>query len=452
MPGLQSLKIGISGVRGIVGESMTPQLVVGFAQAFGTYLGGGLVVIGRDTRPSGEMIRNALVGGLLATGCEVIDAGVCPVPTIRHAVVDLGADGGVAITASHNPAQWNALQFIRADGVFLNRYQAEELFNVYHQGAFDHQPATAMGRVGHDEGAVTRHLAKVLGAADRASITARAPVVALDACNGAGATCARRLLEKLGCEVIGVNDVPDGRFARGPEPVPGNLQALCRAVTENSADVGFALDPDADRLSVVSASGEAIGEEFTLPFVCDVIVPAREGPLVTNLSTSRMLDEVAVRYGREVIRTPVGEVNVLEAMMASGACAGGEGNGGVVDPQVGYCADSLIAMTRILEGMAQRDLTIEQWRDSFRPAAIIKEKVPCPAANIQEVLHALDRKYADQRLDRTEGIKVLWPDAWLHVRPSNTEPVIRVIAEADDETAARGIVDEAVAAVNEVIA
>jgi len=451
MPGIQSLKIGISGVRGIVGESLTPQLVVGFAQAFGTYLGGGLVVVGRDTRPSGEMIRNALVGGLLATDCEVMDVGICPVPTIRHAVVDLGADGGVAITASHNRAEWNALQFIRSDGVFLNRYQAEELLNVYHQGAFDHRPGTSMGRIGRDEGAVTRHLAKVLAAADRQAITRMNPKVVLDACNGAGATCTRRLLEKLGCEVVSINHVPDGHFARPPEPVAANLGELCRAVIEHGADLGFALDPDADRVSVVSGSGQAIGEEFTLPFACDVMAPGREGPLVTNLSTSRMLEEVAARYGREVIRTPVGEVNVLEAMIATGACAGGEGNGGVVDPQVGYCADSLIAITRILEGLAQRGITIEQWRDSFRPSAIIKEKAPCPGGRVQAVLHALQRRYAHQQLDRTEGIKVLWPNAWLHVRPSNTEPIIRVIAEADDEPTARAIANEALAAINEAI-
>ena len=451
MPGIQSLKIGISGVRGIVGESMTPQLVVGFAQAFGTYLGGGLVVIGRDTRPSGEMILNALVGGLLATGCEVIDVGICPVPTIRHAVVDLGADGGVAITASHNRADWNALQFIRSDGVFLNRYQAEELFNVYHQGAFAFQVGTDVGRVGHDEGAITRHLAKVIGAADRAAISKLGPRVVLDSCNGAGAVCTRRLLEKMGCEVITINDTPDGHFPHEPEPVPANLSDLQAAVAEHGADIGFAQDPDADRVSVVSAEGEAIGEEFTLPFACEVMAAKRDGPLVTNLSTSRMLDEVAARYQREVIRTQVGEVNVLEAMMASGACAGGEGNGGVVDPALGYCADSLIAIAHILEGLAIRGMTVQQWRDSFRPSAIIKERVPCPGRCIQAVQHVLQRKYAGEQVDRTEGIKVLWPDGWLHVRPSNTEPIIRVIAEADDEPTARRYVDEAMAAVSEAI-
>ena len=198
MRGIQSLKIGISGVRAVVGESLTPQLIVGFAEAFGTYLGGGVVVIGRDTRPSGEMVYNALVGGLLSTGSSVIDVGVCPAPTIGHAVVDLAGDGGIAITASHNPAQWNALKFLRADGVFLNSYQGEELLNVYHQGAFALQPAGSLGRVVRDEGAINRHLAKVMAATDRKAIAALHPRVVVDSCNGSGLVITRGLLEKMG--------------------------------------------------------------------------------------------------------------------------------------------------------------------------------------------------------------------------------------------------------------
>jgi phosphomannomutase len=216
--GVQTLKIGVSGVRGIVGQSLTPQLVVGFAEAFGTYLDGGVVVIGRDPRPSGEMVLNALIGGLLSTGCSVIDVGVCPTPTMQHAVVDLGADGGVAITASHHPSEWNALKFCREDGVFLNQYQAEELLNVYHQGAFTQRPHDALGRVGGDEGAINRHLSKVLAAADRDAIAAMEPKVVIDSVNGAGADCAEGLLQKMGCEVIAINDVPNGRFPRNPSP------------------------------------------------------------------------------------------------------------------------------------------------------------------------------------------------------------------------------------------
>ncbi len=448
---IQSLKIGVSGVRGVIGESLTPQLVVGFAEAFGTYLGGGVVVIGRDTRPSGEMIYHALVGGLLSAGSEVIDVGVCPAPTIGHAVVDLRADGGIAITASHNPAQWNALKFLRADGMFLNSYQGEELLNVYHQGAFVIESGDALGRVGRDEGAVNRHLSKVISATNRQAIASLHPRVVVDSCNGSGSRITAGLLEKMGCEVIAINDTPDGHFPRDPEPVPENLGQLCEAVKEHGADLGFAQDADADRLAIVSADGEAISEEFTLAFACDVMAEKRSGPLVTNLSTSRMIDEVGQRHGCSVLRTKVGEVNVAEAMLANQAVGGGEGNGGVIDPRLHYCRDNLAAMALILEGMATRQVTVKEWAESFRPSAIVKEKIPCSASNIQTVLLALQRKYAGEELDLTEGVKVLWPDAWLHARPSATEPIMRVIAEADDEAAARGLCDEAIEAIDEAI-
>ena len=452
MSGIQSLKIGVSGVRGIVGQSLTPQLVVGFAEAFGTYLDGGVVVIGRDPRPSGEMIRDALIGGLLSTGCSVIDVGVCPTPTMQHAVVDLGADGGIGITASHHPAAWNALKFCREDGVFLNEYQAEELLSVYHQGAFVLRGWGELGRVGHDEGAINRHLTKVLMSVDREAVAALAPRVVIDSVNGAGADCAEGLLQKMGCDVVAINDVPTGHFPREPEPIPENLGQLCAAVLQHGADIGFGQDADGDRLSVVSAEGVAIGEEFTLAFAADVMAEREAGTLVTNLSTSRMIDEVAQRHGCTVVRSKVGEVNVVETMIAEGAVGGGEGNGGVIDPKLHYCRDNLAAMALILQGMARHRVSVAEWAASFRPSAIIKDKVPCRAGHTQRAVLALQRHYEGHELDRTEGVKAFFDaGAWLHARPSNTEPIIRVIAEADDEPSARAIVDEAMAAVNEAI-
>ncbi len=453
MTGIQTLKIGVSGVRGIVGQSLTPQLIVGFAEAFGTYLGGGVVVIGRDPRPSGEMVVNALVGGLLSTGCSVIDVGVCPTPTLQHAVVDLGADGGVAITASHHPSEWNALKFCREDGVFLNEYQAEELLNVYHQGAFAQRPYDALGRVGADEGAINRHLSRVLECTDQAAIAGLAPKVVIDSVNGAGADCAEGLLQKMGCEVIAINDVPNGRFPRDPEPIPANLGQLCEAVREHGADIGFGQDADGDRLSVVSEEGVAIGEEFTLAFAADVMAERDcPGPLVTNLSTSRMIDEVGARHGREVLRSKVGEVHVVETMIAAGAVGGGEGNGGVIDPTLRFCRDNLAAMALILQGMAWRGCTVSDWAGSFAPSAIVKEKLECPAGRTQRAILALMRHYEGQRLDLTEGVKVFLEDgSWMHARPSNTEPILRVIAEADDGDTARRLCDEALEVAREAI-
>ncbi len=454
MTGIQSLKIGVSGVRGIVGESLTPHLVVGFAEAFGTYLDGGVVVVGRDPRPSGEMVVNALIGGLLSTGSSVIDVGICPTPTLQHAVVDLAADGGVAITASHHPADWNALKFCREDGVFLNQYQAEELLNVYHQGAFAQRPHDALGRVGHDEGAINRHLTKVLNSADRKAITAMAPRVVIDSVNGAGADCAEGLLQKLGCEVVAINDVPNGRFPRDPEPVPENLGQLCAAVREHDADIGFAQDADGDRLAVVSEEGVAIGEEFTLAFAADVMAERRAiGPLVTNLSTSRMIDEVGERHRRRVMRSKVGEVNVVETMIAERAVGGGEGNGGVIDPELHFCRDNFAAMALILQGMATRGVTVTDWARSFRPSAIVKDRVPCPAGRTGRAILSLRRHYERNEIDLTEGVKVFFgEEAWLHARPSNTEPIIRVIAEADERGAARELCDEAMRIIEDAIA
>lgn len=453
MAGIQTLKIGVSGVRGVVGQSLTPQLVVGFAEAFGTFLGGGVVVIGRDPRPSGEMICNALIGGLLSSGCSVIDVGVCPTPTMQHAVVDLGADGGVAITASHHPAAWNALKFCRADGVFLNHYQAEELLNIYHQGAFAQSPHDRLGRVGQDEGAINRHLSKVLASVEGDEVASMAPKVVIDSVNGAGADCAEGLLQKMGCEVVAINDVPTGRFPREPEPIPENLGQLCDAVREHGADVGFAQDADGDRLAIVSEEGVAIGEEFTLAFAADIMAERREGPLVTNLSTSRMIDEVAKRHGCEVIRSRVGEVNVVEQMLAVGAIGGGEGNGGVIDPRLHHCRDNLAAMALILQGMATRGLTVSEWMGSFRPGAIVKDRLECPASRTQRAVLALLRHYEGHEVDTTEGVKVfLDEDAWMHARASNTEPIIRVIAEADDRQSARRYCDEALQIAKQAIA
>ena len=449
---VHTLKISISGVRGVVGESLTPQLLVGFSQAFGCWVDGGVVLVGRDTRQTGEMVRSAVVGGLLATGCYVIDLGVVPVPTVLIAVKQLQADGGVAITASHNPAQWNALKFVRADGVFLNSYQATELLDVYHQGTFRLASVAELSQVEHDTGAVQRHIDLVLSRIDVEVIRRRHPKVVVDACNGAGSVMTERLLTEMGCDVVMIHDTPDGQFPHDPEPIPANLGDLCQAVRDHQADVGFAQDADADRLAVVSERGQAIGEEFTLAFACDVVASRQGGPLVTNVSSSRMIDEIAQRHGTHVIRATVGEINVVETMLREEATIGGEGNGGVIYPDMHPCRDSMIGMGLILEGLAQHG-TIAAWTKHFQPSAMHKTKIECPSARIQQALAAARRQYADQELDPTEGVKVIWPNdrSWLHIRPSNTEPVIRVIAEKDTIADAQALCDDAIATLTSVI-
>ncbi len=461
MAGVRTLKTGISGVRGVVGDSLTPGLIVRFAQAFGTYLKGGRVALGRDTRPSGEMVRSALIGGLLAAGCEVRDFGVVPVSTLLIAVARHDFDGGVAITASHNPQEWNALKFVRSDGVFLYQYQGEELLNIYHQGEFALQPSDQVGTLLPGSGALEEHLDLVVRHTDVEAIRAAGLRVVVDCCNGAGAMLAPRLLEALGCrEVIVINGEPNGLFAHRPEPIPAHLSGLCQAVKETGANLGLAQDADADRLSLVDERGVAVSEEFTLALAAEAVALRRAPvPLVANLSTSRMIDEVAQRYGCFVRRTPVGEINVVEAMRqeeakfrAAGLTGerdwvfGGEGNGGVIDPIVHYCRDSHRAMALILEGLARAGNPLTAWiGDSFSPSAMLKLKVSCPVSKVQQIMLAVTEHYADRgHLDDTEGVRVLWPDrSWLHVRPSNTEPVMRVVAEADTDDAARALAMEA---------
>jgi phosphomannomutase len=441
---VHTLKVSVSGVRGVVGESLTPQLLVGFAQAFGCYVEGGVVLVGRDTRQTGEMVRSAVVGGLLATGCYVIDLGVVPVPTVLVAVKQLQAAGAVAITASHNPAQWNALKFARSDGSFLNSYQATELLDVYHQGEFRLARTSEIAPVETDDKAVERHIRLILGNIDVDAIRARRPKVVVDPCNGAGAVMAPDLLRELGCKVRVINGEPNGDFSHDPEPIPKNLRALSEAVRDTGADVGFALDADADRLAIVSEKGRAIGEEFTLAFACDVVAAQTPGPIVTNVSTTRMIDEVADRHGGHVIRTKVGEINVVETMLRERAVIGGEGNGGVVYPRVHLCRDGMTGMALVLQGLAQHGTT-SAWTRRFRPSGMCKTKLECPSSRVPHAMAAVRRRYADCPLDLTEGLKVLWPDTrqWLHIRPSNTEPVIRVIAECDGIGGARRLCEEA---------
>lgn len=439
MPTTRTLKTGVAGVRGVVGDSLTPQLLVGFGQAFGTYLDGGSVVLGRDTRPSGEMAENALVGGLTAAGCNVIDLGIAPVPTIQHAVRRHHADGGIAITASHNPQEWNALKFIHRDGILLRPYQGQELLSVYYQGNFQLVPYDELGQISEDDQAVEKHLSDVLQALgdDFDLITDRRLTVVVDCCNGAGAVASETFLYALGCEVILINETPDGIFAHEPEPVPANLGQLAEAVREHDADIGFAQDADADRLCLVNERGEPISEEFTVAFAADALPPDPPGPIVTNLSTSRIVEEAAARQGREVIRTSVGEVNVIQAIQRHAAALGGEGNGGVMWPRSQYCKDSFAAMALILAGLARRGGTVSEWQQAFRPAAMVKRKLRCASSSAQPVMIAVRAAYADEQVDLTDGVRVTWTDgSWLHVRPSNTEPIIRITAEADTSGAA----------------
>lgn len=432
MKPIRTLKVSVSGVRGVIGDTLKPLLLCRFARAFATYLEGGSLAVGCDTRTSGEMVKHAVFAGLLSSGMRVVDLGVCPVPTLQFAVRRLGMRGGIAVTASHNPAEWNALKFIKASGTFLNRYEAQELLSLYHQQEFISVPARHIQSVETYGPAVEDHLEEILAVIEPPA-EPRFKVV-IDCCNGAGAVAAPRLLERLGCEVVEIHCRPDGHFPRPPEPLPQNLGELCRAVKEEGADIGFAQDADADRLAIVSDRGEAIGEEYTLALCAYFILSRGEkGPLVTNLSASRMIDEVAARFDCPVHRTPVGEVHVAEKIEDVKAVLGGEGNGGVIYPRVNLARDSFVAMTMVLSLMRSLNRKVSRLVDLFPSYRMVKLRYEVHPHRMARLLEELREAYRDEKVTLLDGLKIERPEGWIHIRASNTEPITRVVIEARDE-------------------
>src|ERR1043165_5953335 len=440
MRAIPTLKISISGVRGVIGQSLTPTLLTRFAQAFGTHTGSGTIVVGRDPRTSGEMVKHAVIAGILSSGGRVVDIGVCPVPTVQMQVRRRRANGGIAITASHNPAERNALKFIGANGLFLDGGQARELLDIYHQGEYTQVTGEEMRSVEEAEGATDAHIKAVMDALGPLPATKRKIRVVIDSCNGAGSIVAPRLLEALGAEVIPINVTPDGSFPRPAEPVPENLGDLCRAVKEHKADVGFAQDMDADRLAIVSDRGEPIGEDYTLVLAILHVLGREKGPIVTNLSTTSAVADIAKRFDCPVFLTKIGEVNVTDGMQLHGAVIGGEGNGGVIYPRINFARDSLVGMALVLHLLADSGRSVTELLEDIPQYTIVKEKMTCASDRIPAVLRMVREQFAHFPLDTRDGVKVMMPDGWLLVRGSNTEPIIRVVAEAQSENRAKAMV------------
>lgn len=436
------LMMSVSGVRGVIGESMTPVLASELGCAFGTYLNGGKVVIGRDSRPSGPMVQSALVAGLLATGCEVIVLDVASTPATALMVLRHKADGGVIITASHNPVIWNGIKFLTSEGLAPPPEQAAKIFDLYHRKAFNLVDVERIKPVLSDPTAAATHVEAALGIVNVPQIAAKRYKAVLDSVNGAGGEEGRLLLEKLGCQVVHMNAEPTGRFAHTPEPTAENLTDLCAVVKREGAAIGFAQDPDADRLAIVDENGRYIGEEYTLALCAKYMFAAHPGPAAANLSTSRMIDDIAAAAGGpcRVYRSAVGEANVVEAMKAHGCAFGGEGNGGIIDPRVAPVRNSLVAMSMVLQLMAQTGKTVGQLADEIPAYVMIKTKAECSKERIAEVLEATRKKYARERINDIDGVRVDFPDGWVHVRGSNTEPIIRIMAEAPTKERAEALI------------
>ncbi|MCS6771584.1 MAG: phosphoglucosamine mutase [Kiritimatiellae bacterium] len=438
------LKVGISGVRGIVGESFTPQIAVGFAQAFGAFVGRGSVLIGRDTRPSGLMIEYAVVAGLQSVGCKPVLVGVVPTPTLLFLTRHLAARGGIMITASHNPAEWNALKFIDRRGLFLGEEKAQHLFDLYHQQDFPFVAEADIARVAHQPYPMEAHFGRIVDYVDRDSIRARRFRVAVDVVNGVGALYSKFFLENLlGCAVVPLHDAPTGVFERNPEPLPQHLTALSQAVVREGCDIGFAQDPDGDRLAIVDERGEPIGEDLTLAFACKQVLEAHErGPVVINLSASRVVEDVARAAGCSVSRTRIGETHVARAMLESNAVIGGEHNGGVILPRIHPCRDSFAAMAIVLELMARTGKTVSQLRSEMPAYVVVRRKNTIRSEQVPVALRELRRAYSHRPMNFLDGCFIEFEDAWAHVRRSNTEPVLRITVEAPRAEQANALADE----------
>ena len=367
--------LSISGLRGVVGDGLDPEYLSRFAAAVGTWAGGGRVVVARDGRATGPMIRDVVVAGLVACGCEVIDAGIATTPTCGVLITELRASAGLQITASHNPVEWNGLKPFSAQGAVLNADEGRELLSIFESGQFCYRDWSGLGRIEQMENSALPHLNRVLDLVDSDSIRSQSLRVVLDCNHGSGAVAGPTLLKELGCDVTVLGGEPDGCFDHVPEPIEENLGGLCDAVLQYGAAAGFAQDPDADRLAIVDDQGRYIGEELTLALALDHVLNRTPGPVVVNGSTSRVTADLAARYGCEFYRSSVGEAHVCGRMREVGAILGGEGNGGVIEPRVGYVRDSFVAMAYILEGMVFRGTRLSEWVDSLPSYTIVKNKL-----------------------------------------------------------------------------
>jgi phosphomannomutase len=439
----KTLKVGVSGVRGIVGESLTPLLVAAFASSFGRYVGGGRVVIGRDTRPSGEMLEHAVVAGLLAVGCQPVILGIAPTPTVQMIVEEISANGGIAITASHNPVEWNALKFIGPKGMFLDSSEADELLDIYNQQDLNYAEEQDYRDVRQMPDAFEIHQKKIFDHIDVRAIRARKFKVAVDCCNGVGAVFTRPFLEAMGCEVVTIFDRPDGIFERPPEPIAENLSALEEFVKTTGADIGFAHDPDGDRMAIVDNQGRAIGEQYTLVLAADHVLSENPGIVAANIQTTRALEDVAASYGCEVAYTKVGEIYVVEKMVELDAEIGGEGNsGGVIWRRIHPGRDSYVAMALILEMLAVSGQQLNEIVQSLPRYCNRTKKFQCPAFAAREIVRHFCRKYEDQNPILLDGLRIRMNKSWILIRPSNTEPVLRLTAESADEKEVSALLEQ----------
>ncbi len=439
---MKLLKIGLSGVRGIVGESVTPKLVMDFASAFGAFVDGRRVLLGRDPRVHGPMLHAACAAALLASGSDILDLGVCPTPILQYAVRGLRAGGGVSITAGHNDIQWNALTFINAEGTYLNPFQGAEVLDLYHLGHFRKAKTEALGEMKPAGEAVDRYFKALRGFIDTEAVRGARFKVVIDACAGAGAPFLGRFAEVLGIDLIPINDEPNGFFPHDPEPRPRNARQAVSVVRAVGADAGFLLNSDVSRVSVVTETGESLSEEFTFPLAADAYLARRGGPVIANFMTSRMIEDVARARRCPLIRTRVGQSYSIHTLLQEEGVLAGEGSGGIAFSAFQPAFDGFVTMGWLLQTMARSGLRLSALAGALPRYHIVKDKVPCLPSTIPSIVNEVKKLFRGQAVDTGDGVRVEDRNGWIQVRASGTEPMIRIVAEDRDKDRARERADQ----------
>ncbi len=445
MAKFKNLMISVSGVRGIVGEGLTPEVALKFAQAYGSEYGPGKVVVGRDSRVTGEMVKYAVWSGLQAVGCNVVDIGIAPTPTTELETAKNDHAGGIIITASHNPKEWNALKLLAPDGLFLTAEQGESVLKRINDENFNYCPWDKTGKILHSTTSVREHINAILAldVIDPQRIKDKKFRVVADCVNGAGGVILPQLFEALGCDVVFLNREANGLFPRSPEPVPENLGQLAAAVKKHNADIGIAVDPDVDRLALVSEKGVPLGEEYTLALATYFVLSKTPGDVVVNASTTRAIDDIAAMFDSSVHRTKVGEIHVAAKAREIAAVMAGEGNGGVIYPQLHLGRDAPVGIAMVLQLLAEQGRTISEIYSDMPQYTMVKDKVTLPFdADAKSTVAKLMASHSTENIDTIDGVKILYEKSWVHIRASNTEPIIRVIAEAPTREEAQSLVSQ----------
>jgi phosphomannomutase len=448
-----ALMISVSGIRGIFGSHLTPENLVTYSAAYGTLLDGGKVVVGRDSRVTGQICEDIVCATLQSVGCDVIKIGIAPTPTVAMGVLKHNAKGGIILTASHNPAQWNALKLLNEKSEFLDAERGSEVINLAEEGTFKYKLFDRIGSVSEDPHAIESHIKAILKLPyiDTDLIRSKNFTIAVDAVNGAGSIAIPQLLEKLGVTVHRLNCEPNGLFPHNPEPLPEHLTEIRDYIKSNPCNLGIVTDPDADRLALVDENGRLFGEEYTQVAAFDLMLEKKPGDTATNLSSSRAADDISAKYGKVCHRAAVGEINVVKVMQQKGAVISGEGNGGVINPDLHPGRDALVGTAMILQLLAERNLKASDYRDSLPHYEMSKQKIQLAdlGVNADQLLDKVANRFNSRNPDRTDGVKINFEDGWVHFRKSNTEPIVRVYSEAPTAAGAKKLAGEVIQAIRE---